>query len=136
VLIPAEPLSKGSVLWFEEYADSELAGAVGRGIFQPVVLARLFGREPDVAKAKETVANVLPKFFDYLDRELGDNEYYVDDRLTLADISVATSFVNMAHAGFEPDAKKWPRLAGFVKRMLARDSFAACIEDERKFLGG
>jgi glutathione S-transferase len=135
VLIPTEPLARGSVLWLEEYADSELAGLIGGGMFQPVVLARLRGAEPDLAKAKDTLENILPKYLDYLDGQLGDAEFYVDDRLTLADIAVATSFVNMAHAGFEPDAARWPRLSAFLERMFERPSFAACIAEEQRFLG-
>lgn len=135
VLIPADPIHRGDVLWFEEYADSELAACIGGGIFQPVVLARLLGREPDVAKARDTIDHALPKLMDYLEGQLGDREFFVGDRLTLADISVATSFVNMAHAGFEPDAGRWPEMARFLKAMHGRDSFAACIEEERRQLG-
>ena len=133
-LIPTEPIARGETLWLEEYADSELAGAIGMGIFRPVVLARMSGGEPDVAKARDTIHNALPKFLDYLEDQIGDREFFVDDRLTLADISVATQFVNMDHAGFQPDADRWPRLADFIRRMHARASFAACIEQERKVL--
>ena len=134
-LIPTEPFSRGDTLWLEEFADSELASCIGMGMFRPVVLARMTGGEPDLAKAEETYEGPLSKLLDYLEKQLGDREFYVEDRLTLADIAVATSFINMAHAGFTVDATRWPGLAGFLERMHGRESFAACIAEELAMLG-
>jgi glutathione S-transferase len=47
---------------------------------------------------------------------------------------VATHFVNFAHAGYAPDAQKWPNLARFLKAIHARPSFAACIAEESGFV--
>ena len=133
-LIPAEPIPRGEVLWLEEYADSDLAAAIGLGIFRPVVIASMTGGDPDLVKARDTIENTLPTFLDYLEAQLGENEYFVKDRLTLADIAVATSFVNMGHAGFSPDPDRWPGLAAFLKRIHGRKSFADCIAEERALL--
>lgn len=133
-LIPAEPFARGETLWLEEFADSELAAVIGFGIFRPVVLARMTGGEPDLAKARDTIDNALPKSLDYLEGQLAGREYFVEDRLTLADISVATSFVNMMHAGFSPDAERWPLLSGFLQRMHGREAFADCIREETQML--
>ncbi len=135
-LIPTEPIARGDTLWMEEYADSELAGVIGGGMFRPVVLAKMMGGDPDVAKAQDTLNNALPKYLDYLEAQLGDAEYYVNNQLTLADIAVATSFVNMGHAGFSVDADRWPKFADFLERVHGRDSFAACISQEKAMLGG
>jgi glutathione S-transferase len=133
-LIPTDPIARGSVLWLEEYADSDLAAAIGLGIFRPVALAGMSGGDPDLVKARDTIDNVLPKFLDYLEAQIGDKEFLVEDRLTLADIAAATSFVNMGHAGFEPDPDRWPKFSDFLERILGRESFAACISQERKML--
>ncbi len=122
-------------MWLEEYADSDLAAAIGVGIFQPMVFPRMQGKEPDEEKALDTLNNRMPPFFDYLEAQIGDREFLVEDRFSIADIAVATSFVNMAHAGLAPDAKKWPQLTHFLERVHARDSFAECIAGERKMLG-
>ncbi len=134
-LIPVEPVARGEMLWLEEYADSDLAACIGLGIFRPVALAGLMGQEPDLAQANQTIENDLPKYLDYLEAQIGDREFFVEDRLTLADIAVATSFVNMAHSGFSPDATKWPNLVAFLERMHGRDSFAGFIAAEKKMLG-
>ena len=129
-LYPAEPYAYGRALWFEEYADSELAGHVGMGVFRPVVLNRLMKKDADHTKAQATIDEKLPSYFAYLDKEIGDREFFVGDAFSIADISVATQFVNFKHAGYEPDAAKFPLLASFVARTHARPSFAACIEQE------
>jgi glutathione S-transferase len=134
-LLPADPFDRARALWLEEYADSELAATIGGGIFRPVALAALTGQEPDLAKAQDTIDNQLPQYLDYLEAQIGDKEFLVDDRLTLADISVATSFVNMGHSGFSPDAAKWPQLLAFLERILGRDSFAQSIAQENQMLG-
>ena len=64
----------------------------------------------DVASAEKCVAEEMPKFWDYLERELGDSEYFVGGRLTIADIAIASPFVNLRHAGFAPERKRWPKL--------------------------
>jgi len=134
-LIPEAPLARGEALWFEEYADSELASSIGFGIFRPVMVARMQGQEPDMDKAHDTLENRLPRPFTYLEGQIGDKPFLVEDRLTIADIATTTSFVNMQHCGFEPDEKRWPRLSAYLKRMMALPSFQACIAEERKMIG-
>ena len=134
-LIPEAPIARGEALWLEEYADSDLAAAIGVGIFQPMIFPRMQGKEPDEAKALDTLENRMPPFFDYLEEQVGDREFLVEDRFTIADIAAATSFVNMAHAGLAPDAQKWPRLSAFLERIHGRESFAQCIAEESKMLG-
>ena len=70
-----------------------------------------------------------------MQKELGSKEYFVGNRLSIADISVASPFVNLRHAGYPPDAKQFPKLAAFVERMHSRPSFKACIEEERAVFG-
>ena len=134
-LIPHQPIARGEALWLEEYADSDLAMAIGVGIFQPMIFPRMQGKEPDETKARDTLENRMPPLFDYLEEQIGDREFLVEDRFTIADIAAATSFVNMAHAGFAPDPTKWPRLVRFLERVHLRESFAHCIAEERKMLG-
>lgn len=133
-LLPADPVERGKALWFEEYGDTALVSLMGPGIFQAVVLARLMGREPDHEKARKTLETDLPPLFDYLESVLGDNEFLVGSALTIADIGIATPFVNMQHAGLDVDASRWPRLAAFLQRILGRPSFAECIAGERAAL--
>jgi glutathione S-transferase len=51
-------------------------------------------------------------------------------RARIADLAVASPFVNYAHAGEAVDAKRWPQLAAYLKRVHSRPSFKALIEEE------
>jgi glutathione S-transferase len=133
-LYPTEAFDYGRALWLEEYADSEMAGHVGLGLFRPMVMSRLSGKEPDVDKARETIGVKLPPIFDYLDSAISTREFMVGDSFGIADIAVGTQFVNFVLAGARLDASRWPDLAGWLERTHARPSFAKCIESERKFM--
>ncbi len=133
-LYPAEAFQRARALWFEEYADSLMAQCIGAGLFFERVVKKLIGREPDESIPQKTIAEKLPPIFDYLEQEIGANTYMVGDSFTIADISVTTMLVNFLHSGETLDAARWPRLAGYMARIHARPSFAACIAQERRFL--
>src|SRR5216684_3727295 len=50
----------------------------------------------------------LPALLDYLERVIPDDGYLVGGRLTVADLAVASPFVNMAHIGITPDPTSHP----------------------------
>ena len=58
------------------------------------------GREGDLEAAAACERDDLPPMLDYLERTVPDEGgYLVGDRLTLADLAVASPFVNFRHAG-------------------------------------
>jgi glutathione S-transferase len=56
----------------------------------------------------------------------------VEDRLTLADIAVASPFANLAHCGV--DIGERPKLKAYVDGILSRPSFAGWVARESAFL--
>ena len=133
-LYPRTDFDYARALWFEEYADSELAARVGLGLFRPLVMAALFGKQPDIERARKTLREDLPPLFDYLEKSISGRQWLVGDALGIVDIAVATQFVNFHHAGAKLDAARWPSLAAYIERIHARPSFAACIEVERQLI--
>jgi glutathione S-transferase len=133
-LYPTQPFAYGRAIWLEEYADSDFIATTGAGLFRAIVISRLMKQEPNKDLADDTWANKVPRFLDYFERELHGRAHYIGDSLTIADIAVASPFVNAAHAGYWPDAQRWPNLVRFLKATHARPSFAACIAEERKLL--
>lgn len=131
-LYPSKAYDYGRALWFEEYADSDFVATTGLGIFRAVVLNKLMKKEPDMALANDTWTNKMPRFFDYYESELKGKTWFIGDSFSIADIAVASPFVNVAHAGFAPDPAKYPNLSRFLKTVLARPSFAASIAQEQK----
>jgi glutathione S-transferase len=133
-LYPSAPYDRARALWFEEYADSILAENMGRGFFFERVVKKILKAATDEALVQTTLTEKLPPLFDYLSGQLGDNEYLVGAKFSIADIAVATMLVNFEHAGGTVDPARWPKLAAYIKRLHARPSFKACIDEERPFI--
>ena len=138
-LYPSDDYDFARALWLEEWADGGLVPLAGPKIFRPLVLQPLFTRKPPddatEAAARKAWEEDLPALLDYLEGQLGDGEYLVGERLTIADVSVASPFVNLRHAGFAPERKRWPRLRAFLERMWGRPSFKALIDEETPIFG-
>lgn len=127
-LYPADPFLYGRAVWLEEYCDTELMGPIGFGVFRPIQFARFMNKEPDVEKARQTYAEVLPRPLDYLEGELGDAEFLVGDSLSIADISLACIISQLEFVSGPLDAARWPSLSGLVRRTTERESFRPALE--------
>jgi len=135
-LYPSDPYEYARALWFEEYGDGGLAPIVGGKVFFPKVIApRFFKQEPNLAAIQKVVDEELPPMFDYLEGELGNNEYLVGNKFSVADIGVATQFVNFMLAGYSVDAKRWPKLSAYLNRIHSRPSFKSAIDKEKAAFG-
>jgi glutathione S-transferase len=134
-LYPSDPYDYGRALWFEEWGDGGLVAQCSGVFFERFVKARIFKQEPDEKLVEEIVTKRMPGLFDYLEGELGDREWLVANRFSIADIGSASPFVNFAHVGVHPDAARWPRIGAWLERVWSRPSFKACIEEEKKLFG-
>jgi len=133
-LIPANPANPARVVWFDEFADTILTSAAGPIFFNRIVSPKFVGKPGDDAAAAKGEADMVP-VCDYLEGVIRSSGHLVGDSLTLADIAVASPFINAAHAGFVPDAAAYPKLTAYLAAMHARPSFADWIRRERKMLG-
>jgi len=133
-MYPKNAFDYGRAIWLEEYADSVMAAPIGLGMFRPMIFAAMAKKDPDVETARKTLHETLVPVFDWLDAQIRGREFLIGDSISIADLSVATQFGNMRHAGGKPDAVKWPALADYVERMLKRPSFAGTLEAEAKML--
>lgn len=132
-LYPSDAYDYARALWFEEYGDGGLAPIIGGKVFFPKVIApRFFKREPDLAAIEKTIKEELPPMFDYLEGEIGDKQFLVANQFSVADIGVATQFVNLFLAGYSVDPQRWPKLSAYLARIHGRPSFSAVIEKEKK----
>ena len=134
-LIPADAKLRGKAIWFDEFADTILAGCGAKMFFNRVVAPRFMNRPGDLEAADKAERDELPPILDYLETVVPDGDgYLVGDGLTLADIAVASPFANLGHLGCDLDQSRHPRTCAFVKRVLARPSFAGLIEREAAFM--
>jgi glutathione S-transferase len=133
-LYPKDPFEFGRAVWYEEYADSELAGCIGLGIFRPIVFAKFAKKDPDVETARATATERLPRFLDYLEGEIEGKEFMVGDAFSIADLSVGTQLINLDLAVGLPDAGRYPGLAGLTDRLKNRPSIASNLAICKKIL--
>lgn len=133
-LYPSDDYEYARTLWFEKFADYEISMNCTFAVFRNRVVMRLIGKECDEQKVQHALNEKLPPLLDYLESELGDREYFVGDRLTVADIAMASQFVNLQHGGESVDASRWPKMAAYVERMHQRPAFQHQIEKETGFI--
>jgi glutathione S-transferase len=133
-LIPTEPRARARTIWFDEYSDTILFACGGKMFFNRIVAPRFLGQPGDEEIAAKAECDELPPLLDYLERVIPQSGFLVEDRLTLADISVASPFANLQHLGVLVDPERHPRLKAYVEAILARPSFAPWIAKETAFL--
>ena len=133
-MIPADPKLRGRTIWFDEFADTLLFACGGKMFFNRVVAPRFLGREGDLAAADTAERDELPPLLDYLEGVIPDSGFLVDDRLTLADLAVASPLANLAHCGVALDADRHPKTVAYTQAILSRPSFAQSVERETAFL--
>ena len=133
-LIPSDPRERGRAIWFEEWSDTMLFAVGAKIFFNRVVAPRFLGRDGDLAVADAAEANELPALLDYLEGVIPASGFLVGDRLTLADLGVASPFANFAHCGVKIDAARYPQLTVYTAAILGRPSFAKMVERETAFL--
>jgi glutathione S-transferase len=131
-LYPSEPFDYARAIWFEEFADAGLLTGAVPFFAQRVIGKLFFKREPDEALVQKAATEILPPLFDYLEQEIGSNDYLVGNRFTIADLSVGSILVNFRHGKGEIDTKRWPRLAAYVERIHSRPSFKGLIEEDQR----
>ena len=135
-LFPTEGWDRAWMLWLCDYLATGLFSKVEAPLFvQRFINPNFRNTDPDAAVVAQAL-EAMPSHFDYLEGQLdGDKPYLLGDEISLADLTAASIFVNLRHAGEEIDAARWPRLAGYVTRLHARPSFARILEIERKAVG-
>ena len=134
-LIPADPAQRAQAIWFEEFADTMMSTIVYKCFFNRVV-GPLFMKQPgNEALAVEGETKDLPPLLAYLETVVPEPEgFLVGDALSIADISVASMFVNYDYARCAVERSSYPRTYAWVAAMHARPSFAPLIAKDTQIL--
>jgi glutathione S-transferase len=125
---------RAAVRWLEKYADYELAPSATFTVFQQRIIAPTMQKPTDEALVQSALNEKLPPLFDYLEDYLGDNEFFVGESLTLADIAVSCQLMNMEHGGEQLDESRWPNLAALHSRVKQGTAMHTMLEGEQKIL--
>jgi glutathione S-transferase len=121
-LLPADAKHFAHALFLEEYADSKMGDVIGGVFFERFVKPNVFQQETDEARVAEIIANDLPPVLDYLEKQLAGKEWLAGD-FSVADAAVGNQLASLQFAQTEIDAARWPGVAAYQKRVLARPSF-------------
>jgi glutathione S-transferase len=133
-LIPTEPKARARTIWFDEFADTIMGACGTKMFFNRIVAPRFLKRPGDSAAADKAESEELPPLLDYLEKVIPESGFLVEDRLTLADISVASPFANFRHLDIKLDEARHPKVKAFVEAILERPSFKGWIAREAAFL--
>lgn len=125
---------RAAVRWLEKYADYELAPLATFTVFQQRIIAPTMQKQTDEALVQSALNEKLPPLFDYLEDYLGNNEFFVGNSLTLADIAVSCQLMNMEHGGEQLDESRWPKLAALHNRVKQGTAMQSMLEGEQKIL--
>lgn len=129
-LFPSDARQFARVLWLEEFIDSGTAPHVLRGLLMQRVFApRFLGKAPDETLIRQSLTEMIPARFDYLEKALSA-DWFVGDTFSMADITVASILMNYCFAGETLDSARYPRLHAFLTRCLARPSFNTALRAE------
>lgn len=122
-LLPDDPVDRARARWLEEFADTRLGDLFIWGLFyQKIVHPRVWGEDGDSKRIERTLRDGVPPALDYLEGELPEAGFLFGP-LGIADIAIASFFVNARYAGFDVDAIRWPKVARFVGDVLAEPVF-------------
>lgn len=132
---PADVKDRARADWFEEYGGTALAEAAAGIFFHRFMRPNVFKQPVDEDAVNELIDKKLPPMQDYLEGQLPADGFIFGD-LTVADLALASPFVNAGYAQYTIDSGKWPKLAGLVERVKAHPAVAPLLETEAKAFGG
>ena len=133
-LYPMKPNDWAMALWYEDLAGGRVSELAARIFFQRFMRPLALKQEPDEELIARIIEKDLPPMLDYLEGQIPTEGFIFGDFM-MADLSIASSFINAAYAGYEVDGSRWPNLAGLVARVKVQPQVAAVLEKEKRALG-
>ena len=135
-IYPQDAKDCARAMWFEEFADTKMVEAVGPVFFERIVAPKFFDRESNQELIDEALGQRVPAAFDYLESQLDGGDHLVGNQLSVADIAVGAMLRQHQMSNETVDASRWPKLAAYAEKVLARDSFKRCAEAEAEMMKG
>ena len=129
-LYPAQARALGRALWFEEYADTKIVDVLTPIFSQRFIQRVLFKQASDEAIVEQQMTTLVPPVFDYLESEVPEAGWMAGDEFSIADVALGSTFVQLRHGGEAIDDERWPLLAAYAARVLARESIATLVAEE------
>ena len=133
-LYPEDAESYAKALWFEEYCDTKMMEAAGVLYFQRVVGPKFFNHTTDEERVDLAINELIPTVLDYIESQIIDGEWLVDNSYSIADITLGVHLVSLFHADYQIDSAKWPKTAAYSERFIAQPLVKSQIDSELALL--
>lgn len=132
---PTDLQQRARADWFEEYGGTALAESAAGIFFHRFMRPNVFKKPVDEEAVNEIIDKKLPPMLDYLESQVPEDGFIFGD-LTVADLALASPFVNAGYAQYTIDTAKWPKLSALVERVKAHSAVAQLLKAEAAALGG
>src|SRR5687768_8827327 len=132
-LLPAEPQARARAIWFEEVADTVMAPAGGKIVFNRLVGPKFMGVEGDEEAARQGEKDLEP-ILAYIEQNAPADGWLAGAEFSIGDIAVASVLRTLGYVGCGPDAGKHPATAAWYDRVTARPAWQAVAEREAAVL--
>ena len=132
---PTDPKARARADWFEEYGGTALAESAASIFFHRFMRPRVFKQPVDEEAVDKIINTALPPMLDYLEDQV-PADGFIFGELTVADLALASPFVNAGYAQYTIDPAKWPKVSGLVERVKAHPAMAPLLTAEMAAFGG
>lgn len=133
-LYPADVADNAMADWYEELSGNQITELATGIFFQRFMRPFAFKEEPDEELVSRIIEERLPPMLDYLEGQV-PAEGFRFGAFGMADVAIASPFINASYAGYEVDDSRWPSLAGLITRVKAQPHVAAVLEKEARAMG-
>ncbi len=134
-VLPRTPADRAKARWLDEFADTRIADVLLWRVFGKALVAPAIFKAPrDLDAVAKTMAEDIPPVMDYLEIIAPAEGFLFGSAPGLADVSVASHFMNARWARQSFDAARWPRAVGWIERAEAADPLRRLNEIGAKIL--
>lgn len=133
-ILPEDAQGYGRASSFDAYAGGTIFRHAIHPLFHQTIVNPNIAKIPsDKSIIDNVLSNVLPRMLTYLDSQI-HGKFLVGDRLTLADIAVASNFIVYQYMGYTIDAGQYPKLTAYLREIAATDPMRKALDDEKPFV--
>ncbi len=131
-ILPADTTACSRVLFFDGYAGYMFRSVIHGLFFEKIITPAILKGTTDQSVIDKILATTQPKVFEFLESQAG-GKFLVGDTLTLADIGIVSNLINYQYLGFPIDKAKYPKLATYVRGIIALEPFQRALSNEKPF---
>jgi len=132
---PTDSKQRARADWLEEYGGTVLAESAAGIFFHRFMVPNVFKRPVDEEAVDKIIDEKLPPLLDYVESQVPAEGFIFGD-LTVADLALASPFVNAGYARYTIDAARWPKASALVERVKSHSAVAPLLEAEAAAFGG